>query len=272
MRMRRGPGCGRPAAWLALALATALPLLAGCAVDLSAAPDLTPSATPSPEASVTQAPEPVESPEPTATPDAGETDSAVFESVVDGDTIRTSAGTVRIIGIDTPELGQCGHDEASGTIGRLVRRGDTVVLELPPGQNDRDRYDRLLRYVSTTSGVDIGLAQLEAGNAVARYDSTDGYPWHPREAAYHAAQVASLSPDGGVVTTSCQKAKAAPPPASGDRWWEKYTSCTKLKRNTVGDPTGPFRESDPAQAEIYDWFAHRTGNRGDGDGDGLACE
>ncbi|MGC4154463.1 MAG: thermonuclease family protein [Propionicimonas sp.] len=193
----------------------------------------------------------------------------MFVSVVDGDTIRTEAGTVRIIGIDAPERGECGHQEASATIEKLLAPGDLVWLELPPGQNDRDRHGRLVRFVTTESGVDVGLAQLEAGNAVARYDSTDGYPEHPREAAYHAAQIATRDADGGVVTTSC--ANPTTPPA-GDRWWEQYQSCGQLKRNTNGHPTGPFNRDNPAEADIYDWFANQTGNNGDGDGDGLACE
>lgn len=57
-----------------------------------------------------------------------------------------------------------------------------------------------------------------------------------------------------------------------DRWWTRYTSCSKLKKNTAGHPTGPFRQDDPREAAIYDWFANGTGNRGDGDSDGLACE
>ena len=80
-------------------------------------------------------------------------------------------------------------------------------------------------------------------------------------------------PDGSVITTSCTKQilPIAASPAVGE-WWETYSSCSKLKKNGIGDPTGPFRQSDPAQAVIYDWFANRTGNHGDGDGDGLACE
>ncbi len=211
-------------------------------------------------------------PPPTPTPTDSTIESATFVSVVDGDTITTSAGTVRLIGIDTPERGECGHDEASAAIGRLLVTGDPVTLELPAGQNDQDRHGRLIRFATTPDGVDLGLMQLEAGNAIARYDSTDGYPVHPREAAYHAAQLATPGPDRTVITTACQN----PPPVSTspatERWWEQYTSCVKLKRNTVGDPTGPFRRDDPAEAEIYDWFANRTGNNGDGDNDGLACE
>ena len=241
----------------------------------AAVPDPTPA-----ESSAPAAPSAVNSTTtdsfPTTTGSAGQ--PVAFVAVVDGDTVRTSAGTVRIIGIDAPERGECGHDEASLEIGRLVSVGDPVSLERPPGQNDRDRYDRLVRYVITAGGVDLGLMQLQAGHAIARYDSTDGYPHHPRQATYHAAQVAILGPDGLVVTTACRGAAQASiaPVVAGtnadDRWWELYSSCTKLKKNTHGHPTGPFRHDDPAQAAIYDWFAHGTGNRGDGDDDGLACE
>ena len=199
------------------------------------------------------------------------TQTATFLSVVDGDTIRTSAGTVRILGIDTPERGECGHDEASAEIGRVLRKGDPVTVELPQGENDRDRHGRLVRYVITAAGVDLGMLQLEAGHAIARYDSTDGYPAHPREAAYHAAQVATTAADGAVVTSSCRTG-IVPVAEPVGTWWERYRSCGKLKKNTVGHPTGPFSRDDPAEAKIYDWFAHRTGNNGDGDGDGLACE
>lgn len=195
-------------------------------------------------------------------------------AVVDGDTIQTSAGAVRLIGIDTPEGAEGGHAEASAAIGGLLSAGDLVTLELPDGQNDRDRYDRLIRYVITSDGVDLGMVQLQAGNAIARFDSTDGYPRHPQEAAYHAAQLASSGPDGSVITISCEDSTgdSIAPLMEGtiDGWWTQYSSCTKLKKNTVGHPTGPFRKDDPDEVHIYNWFEY--GNHGDGDGDGLACE
>ena len=251
----------RRAAGIAVLLLAAL---AGCN---ETQPPASPSATPVP--SSTAAP----SRSPSNPPADSLVESAAFVSVVDGDTITTSTGTIRLIGIDTPERGECGHDEASAAIGRLLAPGDPVTLELPAGQNDQDRHGRLIRFVTTAAGVDLGLVQLEAGNAIARYDSTDGYPAHPREAAYHAAQLATPGPDRTVITTACQNpspTRSASPATK--RWWEQYTSCGQLKRNTAGDPTGPFHRDDPAEAEIYDWFAHRTGNNGDGDNDGLACE
>lgn len=127
-----------------------------------------------------------------------------FTSVVDGDTIETSAGTVRIIGIDAPERGVCGYAEASTLVSSLLLPGDRIVLVLPEGQNPQDTYGRMLRYVDTAEGVDVAASLLTAGLAVARYDSTDGYPAHPRESDYRAAQVATIAGDGSVMTPACQ--------------------------------------------------------------------
>lgn len=217
--------------------------------------------------------------------------SVVVEAIIDGDTIETSAGTVRVIGIDAPERGECGYDEASAFVATLLREGDAVTLTLPEGENQTDAYGRLLRYVDTAQAVDVGSSLLSAGLAVARFDSTDGYPAHPREADYRAAQLATLDAAGAVTTVDCkataeaeaaqrlaeqQAAQAAQDAAAqqpvADEWWKQYSSCTKLKKNPNGHPTGPFSRHDPAEAAIYDWFANGTGNNGDGEGDGLACE
>lgn len=222
------------------------------------------------------------------------TETVRFERVIDGDTIETSAGVVRIIGIDTPEQDECGARDASSTFAEYTSLYRDLVLELPDGQNNTDQYDRLLRYVYTEDGTDIGFEQISLGRAVARYDSRDGYPAHPKEEEYHQAQTATLQ-DGRVITPECAKeaeaeaARAAEAEAermaraeaaaaeaealnSSDHWWIQYRSCAALKRNTVGHPTGPFNRDDPAQAQLYDYFANHTGYRGDGDGDGLACE
>lgn len=253
--------------------------IVGCAIEPpSAGQQATPAAV-EPTVAVTTLPV-TASPtvEATVVPTVSASASATFVAVVDGDTVETSEGTVRIIGIDTAERGECGHPEASAAIGRVVSSGEPVVLLLPEGQNNLDQHGRFIRYVITEDGVDLGLMQLEAGNAIARYDSTDGYPEHPRQASYHAAEVASAGPDGSVMTIACQQRRPeGVAPFTGqtdddDRWWTQYTSCSKLKKNTAGHPTGPFRQDDPQEAAIYDWFANGTGNRGDGDSDGLACE
>lgn len=131
-------------------------------------------------------------------------DTAVFEHAIDGDTIETSEGRVRLIGIDTPERGDCGYEDARDVVWDLFRKGDPVVLVAPLGQNGEDRYGRLLRYVETVDGVDLGSVQLDRGYAVARYDSVDGYPFHPREIDYRNGQKARLDRDRNVVATECE--------------------------------------------------------------------
>ena len=98
---------------------------------------------------------------------------ATVLKVRDGDTIRveiTKTGVeaeVRILGIDTPEVrdgAECGGDVATTSLLAMTPVGSTVVLVDDPSQGDRDRYDRLLRYV-TRSGDDVGLEQLRSGMA-----------------------------------------------------------------------------------------------------------
>ena len=109
--------------------------------------------------------------------------------VVDGDTIRLKSGTyVRLIGIDTPEVGQCGYAAAKKKLDRMI--GPTVRLPNPSSVQDKDRYGRLLRYVMV-GDRDTGLVLLRRGLAKARYDSLDGYDWHPRQKRYRTADAYS---------------------------------------------------------------------------------
>ncbi len=52
--------------------------------------------------------------------------------------------TVRLVGIDTPEMGECGYERATEALTDLV--GGRVVT-LGESDEDRDQYGRLLRYV-----------------------------------------------------------------------------------------------------------------------------
>lgn len=111
----------------------------------------------------------------------GDGRTLVVTHVVDGDTVDLDNGeTVRLVGIDTPERGECGYDEARSALVDLVE-GKRITLG--PSDENRDRYDRLLRYVDVGE-VDAGLRLIEQGLAIARYDSRDGYGRHPREDRY----------------------------------------------------------------------------------------
>jgi micrococcal nuclease len=119
--------------------------------------------------------------------------TAVVTLVIDGDAIVIdSSEHVRLIGIDIPERGDCGYDEATANMRSMVY-GKAVILTAG-ARDDVDGYGRLLRYVDLRDGTDTGLAQISAGLAVARYDSRDGYGHHPREQQYVAA-------DSGAAAT-----------------------------------------------------------------------
>ena len=111
--------------------------------------------------------------------------TATVNRWVDGDTVDTSRGTIRLIGVDTPEKGRCGAATATKAARRWAAVGSTVRLVNPSSVVDTDRYGRSLRYV-VRGEIDVSKAQIAKG-AKARYDSTDGYQWHPRQARYHAA-------------------------------------------------------------------------------------
>jgi micrococcal nuclease len=133
--------------------------------------------------------------EPEETEDSADTAAATWTvtNIVDGDTIDVRSGIgvterVRIIGIDTPERGECGFAEAATALGRII---DGRPVTLTPGaRDDRDRYGRILRYVDV-GGTDAGLRLIQDGYAIARYDSRDGYGKHTREDAYVTADTAT---------------------------------------------------------------------------------
>ena len=102
--------------------------------------------------------------------------------VIDGDTVVISSNQrVRLIGIDTPEKGQCGFDEAKQALEKLLSSGSATFYT--GTTSDTDKYDRLLRYIQIEE-TDVGLKLIENGFAIARYDSRDGYGLHDRESQY----------------------------------------------------------------------------------------
>lgn len=188
-------------------------------------------------------------------PEQGPSRTYLVTHVVDGDTVDLADGErVRLVGIDTPEVGECGYEQSSQALARLVL--DRQV-ELVVSDEDRDGYGRLLRYVDV-GGVDAGLQLVRDGLAVARYDSRDGYGFHPREPQYVAADRGSRAP-------TCARPRGfagvpAAPAAAGCA--PGYSPCVPPGPPDLdcADVGGPVRVSgsDP----------HRL----DGDGDGTACE
>jgi micrococcal nuclease len=92
---------------------------------------------------------------------------ASITNVVDGDTVDASLADgrivrVRVIGIDTPEVGECGFDEASAYMQQLAL-GQHVSLIGDPTQGEIDRYGRSLFYLDRDDGADLGEEMVRAG-------------------------------------------------------------------------------------------------------------
>ena len=89
--------------------------------------------------------------------------------IVDGDTLYVSgpAGEleVRIIGVNTPESGECFSEEATDALSELVAGNDLVLVA---DRSDVDQFGRALRYVETADGVDVGAELVANGFAIAR--------------------------------------------------------------------------------------------------------
>ena len=115
--------------------------------------------------------------------------------VIDGDTIETEKGRVRLIGIDAPELDKCGGPEARDHLSTLLE-GSRVGLERDYRTDELDKFKRSLFHVNVSSGT-VGDDMIADGHAIARYDSQDGYPKHRHEDTYRAIEGVAAATDCG---------------------------------------------------------------------------
>ncbi|MHC8384166.1 thermonuclease family protein [Pseudomonas sp. LB3P14] len=95
--------------------------------------------------------------------------SVAVQRVVDGDTLRLSDGrSVRMIGLNTPELGKKGRsDEPFAVTARqrleaLVAASDGRV-GLLPGKESKDHYGRTLAHVYSADGANLEAQMLAEG-------------------------------------------------------------------------------------------------------------
>lgn len=92
--------------------------------------------------------------------------TAKVTRIIDGDTFETETGEkIRLIGINAPEISDLFGREASEYLSRLIV-GKFVELRSDELSNDKDRYQRLLRYV-IVDGVDINKKMIIDGFAFA---------------------------------------------------------------------------------------------------------
>lgn len=98
---------------------------------------------------------------------------ALVTNVLDGDTIEINGNTkVRYIGIDTPEMSDSNCHAAAAKARNVALVLDRNVI-LEKDVSDRDRYNRLLRYVYLTDGTFVNKLLVSEGLARTLYIKPD---------------------------------------------------------------------------------------------------
>lgn len=179
--------------------------------------------------------------------------------VIDGDTIDIQVGTkretIRIIGIDAPESGECYGNEASEKARGLLS-SKSVNLERDPSQGERDRYGRLLGYVFV-DGTNFQELVIREGY-VKEYTYNKPYKYQSlfREAQRQASEqkkglwsaCTGLNPSSTPTpqitnnpqssvqgSYSCDCGKLCSQIATCDEAYYQLNSCGCTKRDSDGD-------------------------------------
>ena len=205
----------------------------------------------------------------TATADPSATDrftvAGTVTYVVDGDTVDVTLTSgrrerVRLIGIDTPERGECYAGKATGAARALAHRR-RVVLRGDATQDTRDRYGRLLAYVWIDGGSDLGFQLIRRGlGRVYVYER----PFQRLSAYRSAERIGRAQPES--VWRGCGTATPTPPTQTQTR-----PGCDASYPGVCIPPPPPDLDC----AEVpYSGFAVRGPDPHgfDGDGDGVGCE
>ncbi|MDD3006480.1 MAG: thermonuclease family protein [Candidatus Pacebacteria bacterium] len=215
----------------------------------------------------------------TETPTANLSELYDVYKVIDGDTITVTIDgvnqTIRLIGIDTPEVissfttAEYYGAEASA-VAKEKLTGKKVRLESNPVSGDKDKYDRLLRYVYTDSGTLFNKWMIVEGYAKEYTYNGIVYKY---QADFKAAQNTAKTEQKGLWASSVHKSASE----------SITTPITKTPAVTVSGTyncsgnvynCGDFTSQAQAQA-IYDYCMQTVGSdihRLDSDKDEVVCE
>lgn len=198
--------------------------------------------------------------------------------VIDGDTIDViidgKTERLRLIGIDTPETVdprkpvQCFGTEASNKAKELLTN-QLVSLEADPSQGERDKYNRLLRYVYFEDGTSYNKKMIADGYA---HEYTYNIPYKYQSEYKQAQKDAEAGGLGLWSPSTCsgtteQSAAVSPSPTTTPTMTSSncdpnYTPCVP---NVSGDlDCGDISFS----VQVIGTDRHRF----DRDGDGYGCE
>jgi len=142
-----------------------------------------------------------------APPDGSE--RATVTRIKDGDTVEIEmlsgvTETVRLIGINTSESGECYSEEATVALATLL---SDQVITMTADVSDRDQYGRLLRYLWLDRGVFVNEIMVRGGYAQARD--------YPPDSLY-AAEIAAAQESAQADTIGIWAADACGPATEAD--------------------------------------------------------
>jgi endonuclease YncB( thermonuclease family) len=125
-------------------------------------------------------------------------------SVHDGDTFALANGDrVRLLGVDAPEIGRCGADQAKALLESIVL-GKHVAIQ----EEKRDTYGRRMALVFAGNQL-VNAVMLEKG--FARPDYTKNTRAEELKAAYRKGSGGKL----GIHSSLCTKRSSVPPERKG---------------------------------------------------------
>lgn len=215
-------------------------------------------------------------------------------SVVDGDTInvdiRGKKEAVRLLGIDTPEVVdprkpvQCFGKAASDKMKTFVS-GKSVILVDDSTQGNRDKYNRLLRYVYLPDSVRtfVNGEMVKQGYAfsykeyptkmINKFNLLETYA---REHNFGLWGSCTLTPSPAKAVTKSTIVKKVTPTSSYMAPIENQKTTNEVPRSNSGDgytcsgKTTCGQMTSCAEARYYLTSCGQT--RLDGDKDGTPCE
>ncbi len=205
-------------------------------------------------------------------PAAGDGVAATVVEVVDGDTVRVrladgSTDTVRLLGVDTPEVhvandpadyegvpdteagAVClrveGHDASAFVERRAL--GEPVRLVVDPTADRRDRYGRLLAYVHL-DGADLNR-QLVARGYARVYDAT-----FARSSDYYALEAAARAEGRGVWRCRTPGPGTATPAGDGPlRLVEVHADAAGDDRANLNDEYVVLENAGDSTLDLSGW-------------------
>jgi endonuclease YncB( thermonuclease family) len=197
------------------------------------------------------------------------------ESVYDGDTLTlTSSQRIRLLQIDTPELGsgECYSRAARSELLSLAPLGSSVGLEPDLRLDQRDRYGRLLRYL-WHKGKNVNVELVRRGAATPYFYNGDRGKYADtlmaaaklakanRRGLWKACPGTKLNPYGPVTTTRSGPPTSKPSPSG---------KCDPSYRGVCIPPYPPDLDCDdvPSGFSVVGSDPHGF----DGDRDGVGCE